>query len=381
MSRNTQHEFVAATTEEELITTLTAAYEKITGQTVRPSSPEKLFMQWVAYILLLERMHTNAAGNANLPSRAEADDLDELGETIFNLPRPAAKAATTTMRFSIQEAQSFEILIPEGTRVTDSSQSIYWATDTDVYISAGKTSADVDCTCQTKGTGGNGYSAGQINTIVDLFDYYSGCQNVTASDGGTDSPTDDEYYDLMRESINSWSDAGARGGYEYFAKQVSNQIEDVVVKSPDPGYVKIYVLMSDGSFASDEIRKAVLEACNDDDVRPLTDHVSVETGSTVSFNISFKYFIPSDTSVSATQMASDVAAAVQDYVDWQCGKFGRDINPDKLRDLVLACGVKRLEVTEPVFTVVNSGIAEDHGVPEVPKVGTITITSGGYEDE
>ncbi len=381
MSRNTQHEFVTATTEEELITTLTAAYEKITGQTVKPSSPEKLFVQWVAYILLLERMHTNAAGNANLPSRAEADDLDELGETIFNLPRPAAKAATTTMRFSIQAAQSFVILIPAGTRVTDSSQSIYWSTDADAYISAGKTSTDVECTCQTAGTGGNGYSIGQINTIVDVFDYYSSCQNITASDGGTDSPTDDEYYELMRESINSWSDAGARGGYEYFAKQVSNQIEDVVVKSPDPGYVKIYVLMSDGTFASEEIQKAVLEACNADNVRPLTDHVSVETGSTIGFNVNFKYFIPSESSVSATQIATNVNAAVQEYVEWQCGKFGRDINPDKLRDLVLACGIKRLEVTEPVFTVVNNGLAEDHSIPEVPKIGTITITSGGYEDE
>ena len=381
MSRNTQFEFVNATDEENLISTLTAAYEKITGQTVKPSSPEKLFIQWVAYILLLERTHTNAAGNSNLPSRAEADDLDELGETIFNLPRPAAKASTATMRFTIQEAQTFSILIPQGTRVTENTQAIYWATDADVYISAGQTSVDVDCTCQTAGTVGNGYSIGQINNLVDVFDYYSSCQNITASDGGTDAPTDDEYYELMVESINSWSDAGARGGYEYFAKQVSSKIGDVIVKSPDPGYVKIYVLMEDGSFASEEIQKAVLEACNADDVRPLTDHVSVEIGSSVSFNVNFTYYIPTDSSKSAVQMAADVSDAVQEYVDWQCGKFGRDINPDKLRDLVLACGIKRLEVKEPEFTVVNNGLSEDHSVPEVPKIGTITITSGGYEDE
>lgn len=381
MSRNTQFEFVNATDEESLISTMTAAYEKITGQTVKPSSPEKLFIQWVAYILLLERAHTNAAGNSNLPSRAEADDLDELGETIFNFPRPAAKASTITMRFNIQEAQTFSILIPQGTRVTENTQTIYWTTDADAYITAGQTSVDVDCTCSTSGTGGNGYSIGQINNLVDVFDYYSSCQNITASAGGTDAPTDDEYYELMVESINSWSDAGARGGYEYFAKQVSSEIGDVIVKSPDPGYVKIYVLMEDGSFASEEVQKAVREACNADDVRPLTDHVSVETGSSVPFNVNFTYYIPSDSSKSAVQMAADVNAAVQEYVTWQCGKFGRDINPDKLRDLVLACGIKRLEVREPEFAVINNALAEDHSVPEVPKIGTITITSGGYEDE
>lgn len=380
MSRNTQHEFVSMDADA-LIATLVSAYEKIVGVTVMPSSPEKLFVQWVANVLLYERSHTNKAGNSNLPSRAEGDDLNEIGDTIFNFKRPDAEPSTTTMRFRIQQALTFDVLIPKGSRVTDASQTLYWATDKDVYIVAGNTSADVECTCQTAGSQTNGYVTGQINNLVDVFSYYYSCENLTESDGGTDAPSDDDYYALMKESINSWSDAGARGGYVYFAKTVSTLIGDVVAKSPDPGYVKIYILMKDGSFASEEVKKAVLAVCNEDYTRPLTDHVSADDGHTVTFNVNFKYFIPSDSGKSASQMEKDVQAAVDEYISWQCAKFGRDINPDKLRHLVLACGIKRLEVTEPVFTVVDNGLTEDHSVPEVAKKGTVTIVSGGYEDE
>lgn len=383
MSRNTQYEFVNVSDSSSLIASLTAAYEKITGTTVQPSSPEKLFIQWMAYILLLERAHTNEAGNANLASRAEGDDLDELGDVIYNCPRPDPTPSTVTEKFTISEAQEHDILIPKGTRVTTASQTYFWATDEDVYITAGETTANVACTCQTSGTLTNGYEAGQINKAVDVFEYYLSCENITASDGGSDSPDDDTYYELMTESLNGWSTAGARGGYNYFAKQVSSEIADVVAKSPKshPGCVYIYVLMKDGSLASDEIKKEVLEACSDDYRRPLTDFVSIHDADQITYNVKFTYYIPSDTTKSATQMAQDVQDAVSEYVEWQDAKFGRDINPDKLRDLVLDVGIKRLVVEEPAFTPIPNGLGEDDTVPAVAKIGTITITNGGYEDE
>ena len=51
-------------------------------------------------------------------------------------------------------------------------------------------------------------------------------------------------HELMRASMDAYSCAGARGGYIYWAKQVSTEIVDVVANSPVPGEVKIYVLMA-----------------------------------------------------------------------------------------------------------------------------------------
>lgn len=378
MSRNTEYQFVPTDTET-LVASLIAAYEKMTSITVQPASPEKLFIQWVANIIVQERALTNYAGNQNLPSRAEGDNLDALGELFFLVKRPSAQAATTTMRFTISEAQKTAILIPKGTRVTDASQKLFWETVADVYVEIGKTSAEVQVQCQTAGKDGNGYAVGQINTIVDVFDYYASCTNITESEEGSDAATDDDYYELMRSSMDGYSSAGARGGYVYFARQVSIEIGDVVANQPSPGCVNIYVLKTDGTLAGKELKAAVLAACSADEVRPLTDSVSVADGELVNYDIAFTYYTEASTTKPAVEIAADVQKAVDNYIAWQRGKFGRDINPDKLREFLSGTGIKRIVLTSPAFTKLRDGSGDT--VPQVGKVGTVTITNGGYEDE
>lgn len=161
---------------DEITAWMTEQYENITGVTVQPGSPERQFIQWAAAVVLQERALANYAANQNLPSRAEGKDLDALAELFYAKKRPGAKAATCTMRFTISEAQEFAVLIPGGTRVTDASRTLVWETVEDIYVNAGDTYADVEIRCQTEGTAGNGFVAGQINTIVDLFAFTSPAQ-------------------------------------------------------------------------------------------------------------------------------------------------------------------------------------------------------------
>jgi phage-related baseplate assembly protein len=97
--------------------------------------------------------------------------------------------------------------------------------------------------------------AGQINSIIDPFAYFLSCENLTESDGGADAATDEEFYELLRLSMDAYSCAGARGGYIYWAKQVSTEIADVIAASPTPGVVKLYVLMEDGTPATEEMKE------------------------------------------------------------------------------------------------------------------------------
>lgn len=376
--RNPEFKFVDTDTAT-LEAALVSAYERITQISVRPGSPERLFIKWVADILIQQRSLINRTGNQNLPSRAEGEDLDALGELFYELKRPQAQPAKATEKFYISEAQETAILIPKGTRVTDSNNTHYWKTVEDKYIEIGDTYAEVAVECMDSGTGGNGYAIGQLNTIVDVFDYFSRCENTTVSDDGTDASTDDEYYELMRSSLDGYSCAGARGGYYFFARKVSSEIADVVPNMPDAGEVNIYVLMEDGTLASETMKAAVLAACSAEEVRPLTDHVSVEDAQTVTYNIDFTYYIPTNSTKSATEIEADVNKAVESYKAWQCARFGRDINPDKLREYVLAAGAKRLVLTSPVFTSLRDG--KDNTVPQVATIGTVTVTNGGYEDE
>ena len=378
MSRNTEYQFIP-TDSDALIALLVAAYEKITGATVHPGSPERLFIQWVGSIIIQEKVLNNYTGNQNIPSRAEGANLDALAELVKERKRPEAKAATCKMRFSIFEAQDTAILIPVGTRVTDTSNTLIWETLADIYIPIGETSVEATVQCQTRGTAGNGYAAGQINALVDVYDFYSECVNITATDGGANEATDEEFYELMRASMDGYSCAGAKGGYIYFAKKVSTEIADVIANSTTPGVVKLYVLMDGGTLASEEVKSAVLAACSADEVRPLTDQVFVADAEIVTYDVAFTYYTQEGSGKSAAEIRAAVDAAVDQYNSWQCAKLGRDINPSYLLGLLMQTGIKRVVPSAPAFTVLRDG--GDKTVPQVARLGTVTVTNGGYEDE
>jgi len=365
-------EFVDTDTNT-LVRSLIAAYEKITGTTLAPASPERLFISWVADIIVQQRVLINWAAKQNIPRYARGEYLDSLAELFKGVQRLPAKAATTTIRFRISQELESAQLIPAGTRVTTKDGSLTFETINDAYIPIGETSVDVIAKCQTKGIIGNGYVPGQISTIVDVFPYFESCENITTSDGGAEAEDDDSFYLRMRQSEDTYSTAGPIGAYVYYAKSVSSQIADVKVTSPNPGEVNVYILMNGGKLPGEEILDAVEKALSADTVRPLTDHVTVKAPETVSYDIDIKYYISSDNPVSADTIENAVTAAVEEYKAWQSAAMGRDINPSKLISLLMATGIKRVEVTSPVYTAVED--------TEIAQVENINIVNGGYEDE
>ena len=59
--------------------------------------------------------------------------------------------------------------------------------------------------------------------------------------------------------------------------------------------------------------------------------------------------------------------------------MGRDINPSYLVGLLMQTGIKRVELTAPVFTVLRDG--SDRTVPQVAALRSLDVVDGGYEDE
>ena len=383
MSRsNEQIEFVSSDVTE-ITEDIAAMYTAITGRTAT-SGPDRLFIQWIASVVLLGNININYAANQNLASRAEGEHLDRLGEDVFGYPRPNATYAGAQIEFTITEAQSEDLIIPAGTRVTEDTGQIVFATDADLTISAGQTSGSVHATCETAGTGGNGLAIGSLSTCVNAFPYYESCGNTDISGGGSDIPDDDEYYEMMVSRQDAYSCAGSRASYAFFARSVSTEIADVVVNSPQAGVVQIFALMNDGTPAGTEVKAAIQSACSADDVRPLTDRVLVVDPELVNTTIALTYYMDNNSPMSASAAASAVAAAVEEYKTWQTAKLGRDINPDKLRQLVMEAGVKRVTITAPSYQTLRNlrnpaNVSESK--PQVANFTSTTITNGGYEYE
>lgn len=80
-------------------------------------------------------------------------------------------------------------------------------------------------------------------------------------------------------------------------------------------------------------------------MRPLTDIVTVSMPEEDPFEIDLTYYINRNSQASTSIIERDTRAAVEEYIQWQTGKMGRDINPSYLIQLIMAAGVKRVEVS------------------------------------
>ena len=192
--------------------------------------------------------------------------------------------------------------------------------------------------------------------------------------GGADEETDASYYERLRESMESFSTAGPIGGYIYHVKKVSPAIADVTATSPEAGVVDIRILLQDGKLPTDAVINQVEEALNTSEVRPLTDKVTVSKPIESPFEVDVTYYIPRYSQASSKIIEGAAKEAVKNYITWQTAKMGRDINPSQLNSMLMAAGVKRVEIRKPAFAV----------VPEtyVARLeGQQIVLNGGIEDE
>lgn len=366
------------TDTETIESNLIALYEELVRQVpgrerykVYPASPERLFISWIAAVIVQQRVLINETAKKNVPRYADGEYLDSLAELFKDLERLPASPASAMFRFYISEAQTQSIIIPKGTRISFDG-AILFATTENLEIKAGSTYGDVEGECTTAGTVGNNLAAGQVKEIVDLYDYYQKAENITATSGGAEEEDDNSYYERMRESMESFSTAGPINGYIYFTKSVSAAVADVAVTSPEACMVDVRVLLQDGQQATEAVLKEIEDALNASDIRPLTDKVTVSVPETVPFDVDVTFYIPQPNAASATIIETAARQAVKDYISWQTSKMGRDINPSYLTAKLMEAGVKRVEVRKPVYTAVNEIM--------VAKLNTENVLNGGIEN-
>lgn len=368
------------TDTETIISNMIALYEeaqKAAGRDsykVHPGSPERIFISWMAAIIVQQRSLINDIAKMNVPryaAQSENEDyLDNLAEIFKDTARLPASPASATFRFYISEPQEQSTIIPAGTRISFDGV-IMFATNEVLEIKAGETSGEVEAVCTQPGTVGNGLAIGQVKEVVDLFDHYWKAENITTTSGGAEKEDNASYYERMRESMESFSTAGPINGYIYHTKSISSAIHDVVAISPNPGVIDIRILLQNGELATDAFLKEIKEKLNADDIRPLTDFVIVSNPESVDFYVDVTFYIIKDNNNPAI-IETNVREAVDGYIKWQTEKMGRDINPSYLTQMMMEAGAKRVEVRQPIFRKIEA--------TEVCRIVEKTVLNGGLED-
>lgn len=337
---------------------------------VYPASPEKLFISYMAAIIVQQRVLINQAAKMNVPRWATGEYLDSIAELFKDAQRLPASPARATFRCYISEEQQQSIIIPKGTRVTFDGDIVF-ATEYDLEIKKGELYADVEAVCETAGTIGNDLAPGQVKEIIDVYDYFQKIENITRTSGGTDQETDEDFRERMREDMEAYSTAGPANGYIYFAKSVSAAVSDVAVDSPEPGIVDVRILLKNGEKPTETILKNIEAELNAETIRPLTDIVKVSVPNTVEFDIDLTFWIDETNMANAKVIEEKARTAVKEFIAWQTEKMGRDINQSNLIARLMQTGVKRVAVRKPEFTVIDK--------VSVATLKNCTILNGGVE--
>lgn len=365
-------EFVDTDTEA-LVNKLIAGYEEITGRTLYPANPVRAFILWLASIIIQERVGINESAKQNLPRYAEGENLDSLSEIFHNTYRLEPTAATTTLGFYITTTLEEDYIITDELEVTVDGV-INFATTGYLIFKAGENYAEVGAICQSVGTIGNGFTPGQVSKLVsDEFLYFKEVANTTTTAGGSEEESDTAFYNRMRESEESYTTAGPRGSYAYHAKSVSSQISDVSAESPEDGVADVRIMLYGGKLPDKELIDRVQEYLSADDIRPMTDKVIVAAPDTIEFDIEATYYIPRDKAATTKEIKQAVELATENYTLWQTSKMGRDINPSYFNAMLMESGIKRVDITTPVFTEIPKG--------SVAVLRNCNVTFGGVEDE
>lgn len=342
----------AAADPETIDVEVVATVEKLLGRKLERADPLRIFLRAVELLLIQQRLLIDHVAKQNLLAFAEGEFLERLGDLV-GVERLPATAAWTTIEVTLSTSREQVTTIRQGTRFT-ADDAVYFALDEPLIFLAGETVKTARATCLVTGETGNAYAAGEIDRIVDPQPFLQSARNVTTSAGGSDIESDDNLRERIHEMPEAFSCAGSEGSYRSHAMSVSALISDVAVDSETPGTVQIYPLLKDGELPTQEILDAIAEHLNARTVRPLTDFVTVKIPNVLSYDLNAQYWISREDVTAAAEIQAAADVAVQNYVEWQRSKLGRDLNPSRLIHMLLAAGVKRVEVLSPKFATVDS---------------------------
>ena len=348
-----------------------AAYERIVGQKLFPGQPERIFCEFMTYLFVMARANLNAAARSQLLAYAQGDLLDHIGARVYCQRLSAAPArAQLAVHLAIPAPAAW--VMPRGTRVT-ADKKLYFATVSQLIIPQGATDGSVEIVCLTPGAAGNGYAAGQISVLVDPLPYVASI-NSTVTTTGSDVEDDDRYRERIHLAPAQWSTAGPDDAYRYWAMSAHPEIADVAVYSPAPVEVELYVLLTGSRIPDASMLEVVRDVFAKRDRVPLTDKITVKAPDVVPWSLSCTWWLARDRESRVGAIAVAVREALDGYIAWQEAGLGRDLNPSELITRLMACGVKRVEVTSPAFTVLEPW--------ELPKLeGEPELVFGGVEEE
>lgn len=158
--------------------------------------------------------------------------------------------------------------------------------------------------------------------------------------------------DLRRRiqlSLEGFSTAGPEGAYIFHALGAHGDVLDASATSPSPGDVLITVLSRNGDgTASPELLDAVSSVLSAEDVRPLTDHVTVQSAVIVPYAVDATLYCYAGPDRAVVIQSAQTA--IETYVEAQ-HRLGLDVTLSGIYAALHQPGVQRVDLVSPAANI------------------------------
>lgn len=200
-------------------------------------------------------------------------------------------------------------------------------------------------------------------------------QEITPANPVTGAPAVMESDEDLRRRVllapDSYSVAGPASAYVFHALSADGDVLDASAISPRPGEVAVSVLSRSGDgTASPELLAAVRALLAGDEVRPLTDRVTVQSAGLVPFDVAAQLTLYPGPDA---QLILDTATAALDQLLTANRRLGRNISRSAIIAALHVGGVQNVNLIEPVADVFVEQT-------EVASVGAINVTIAGFDE-
>lgn len=349
---------------EEIWEDMMTAYVLAGGEIIYPGDEKHMLLKSALAIIVQTLASIDNALRMQTLRYAVGEYLDLLGE-LRNCERIKAAEATATVTITTNATGISETLAA-GTAMTADGTVFYLLVD-DLPLTGYAQTITANVICDRAGSVGNGLVAGIQMHMQTPHAAISSIVTATDATGGQDMERDDVYRERIREYGLSSISTGPARQYEAAAKAVSSVIVDAKAINAGDGCVGIYLILSTQEGAT-ALLQAVSDALNAEDTRPLTDNVSVQQATDITYTLNVQYTCDNS---SATLAA--IGAAVDEYQSWQDNTIGLAFNPDRLMAALYQAGATR--VIWGTGSAFNGGSVEYTTIQSNQRCkGTITLT-------
>ena len=257
----------------------------------------------------------NELSKIAFPDTAEGEWLDKHGANPFiKIERDTGSEATGFVVFTIPNASTDDIVIPEETIVVSTESSLEYATDSEVIIAAGETEVTASVTCLTEGVEGNCSE----NTVTLIDDDYIDISELTVNNteaftGGTDYEEDDEYRERLLAFVRQ-PDFGSLPYYQELGDNIEG-VHDVLLvdtgETTEIGrpYTKKILVNGDTKPVTNELLITVLEVFTDPNNKVIDHTFIVDAPEYVGLSLTVNL------NVSNELVESEIAGVVQAVFD------------------------------------------------------------------